>query len=264
MAHAIHDLYYRHEADFRHIPSVARQAFLAGCVQYDPPPGQLLAFADHALPFLAPRRPVTGSWALPDRHPNAVGLPIEWVPYGPDVEVVATLKERAAAECEMGAFKDALREELRGRGLDPEPILRKAARQSGLHLPAHIAAQAARWRAEPHHCPYTLADEIARDATPHVRVDDVTSVDDAKAAASYIKKLRGTTNNKPKRHALACVQCAIWRDDLHWTYARIAGEMGWQTQDNYSGSPRRSETARAHVAEGRKLRDQQKTSTTDL
>lgn len=87
-----------------------------------------------------------------------------------------------------------------------------------------------------------------------IHVDEETSENDVVGAYKIIKAgLPGQPRQgRPKRDPLVCVQCAIWYDEEGWSHVQIAERFGWAIQYPAGQKPR-SETARLHIAEGRRI-----------
>lgn len=64
-----------------------------------------------------------------------------------------------------------------------------------------------------------------------------------------------STHVRSPRDPLTCVQCAIWYDEAHWTHKRLGEHFGWTVQYPVEQKPR-CETARQHIAEGRRILNQ--------
>jgi len=246
---SVHDLYYQHERDFGHVPSMVRQAFLAGCVRFDPPRDRLEAYADHALEWCIPTRPLSEYWSAPIQEAAARGMPVEWVPRLADFAVAVSMQEREQGDAHMAALKDALREELSRGGLDADAIIGRAEANVLPHLSRHMAAIQST---------YSPGDAM-RAATPCIRLTPLTSEDDVRQAYRFVRSRcwPEDTRTKPKRDPLVAVQCAILYDELSWSHARIGERYGWAVEARDYAKDR-CETARAHIAGGRSIRRQKK------
>lgn len=248
---AVRDLYYRHEADFAAVPPAVRQAFLAGCLQFDPPLDQLLDFADHALEWCAPAIPFSDSAAAPIREAAAQGLPIEWVPYLPDYRVAIEAQARDVNEVFNEAFKDALRAELSVLGLDAgviEGTVHRAEQNTGVYLSSRLTERSA---GSP---TYSVTDAL-QEATPCIRVDPTTSDEDVRRAHRFLRHKFFPTGaaRKPKQHPLVSVQCAVLHDELGWSFAEIGKHFGWTVEPLAYSASARCEAARKCVAVGRSI-----------
>ncbi len=241
---AVLALYYQHERDFGHVPSQVRQAFLAGCVEFDPPRDRLEAYADHALEWCIPTLPLGQQWSVPLRDAAARGMPVEWMPRLADFEVAVSMQERLQGDAHMDALKDAVREALSRRGLDADGIIGEAEANILSHLDRRMAAL----RSE-----YSPGDTM-RAATPCIRLDPFTSEDDVRAAYRFVRSRCWPDDSlkKPKRDPLVAVQCAILYDELDWSHAKIGQRHGWTVEELSYAKPRCG-AAREHIKEGRSI-----------
>jgi hypothetical protein len=253
----VRELYYRWEKEFRHAPSMFRQAFFAGCLMYDPPPDQLLQYADHANEWLQPRIPLSHSLTMPLRRKPPAGLPIQWIPFLPDFEIAVQSVEREHWEGYIAVFKENLAAALSDIGVDANSIIAEAEEQARIQHFQNVTKSivAHDQQTEPSQLTHKqFLDHTVAHATPYIRVDDVTSDDDVRKAFSYLRSLSpdGGRPRKTKRDPLTAVQCAIWYDNHGWSHERIAKHFGWKVQYPAAQKPR-CETARQHIAEGRQI-----------
>jgi hypothetical protein len=250
-------LYYRWENEFHHAPSVFRQVFFAGCLMYDPPPDKLLEYADHANEWWQPRRRLSRSLTIPLQRETPPGLPIEWIPFQPDLEIAVQSIERESWESYIEVFKEILAAALSDTGVDAGSIIAKAEEEAHiqhLQVTTKTIVEQAR-QTDPSQLTHKqFLDYIIANTTPYIRVDDITSDDDVRKAFSYLRSLSPDDRRpqKSKRDPLTTVQCAIWYDDDGWSHERIANHFGWKVQYPAAQKPR-CETARKHIAEGRQI-----------
>ncbi|MFL5760256.1 MAG: hypothetical protein ACJ789_10985 [Thermomicrobiales bacterium] len=211
-------------------PAVSWATFLSACLLYNPPRTHALAIADAAVMVL--------DAADPD-DPNA-----DLMMHAPLVKVRdERVLEEAFEEFHEEVFA-ALCEALAPMGID----LRALRAQIAIARPELM--------------------EHARDrlrAVPWKRCIDVSRADVTKADVIQAFELVRSTHPKrptpkrPKRDPLVCVQCAIWHDEEGRTYEQIGKRFGWDIQYPAEQKPR-CETARQHVAEGRRFLHQEKGS----
>ncbi len=204
--------------------------FLSACVLFDPPPDDLLRFADHGVAaygdFLNPLNP----WADEDGAPQMLAAPIRFVA---DAEAVLAAQRRSHER-----VIDALHCRLAPLGID--------VRELAYHLEY--------WQGPDDENDENDEDDSATRLRPYIAVDTRTTEDDVRNAFKLMaealpERPRAT---KPRRDRLTCLQCAIWYDEDGWSHERIAKRFGWKVQYPAHAKPR-SETARQYIAEGRLL-----------
>ncbi|MDP9363439.1 MAG: hypothetical protein M3Q10_04275 [Chloroflexota bacterium] len=212
--------------------------FLSRCVLYEPPPSDLVAFAE-----MGPVGPLAvASHGSADPGDTArlgmVAPPVVWVE---DADA------RMLAVC---AWYDAL---IRRAGAEPE------LREHGIDLEAIVARVGG-------HPDLQLEDWVRRSALrgrSYIKVDQETTDADVRHAARLLKGRLPEPPKPPKpprrltRNPLVCVQCAVWYDECGWSHKRIGEHFGWAIQHPAGAKPR-CETAREHIAEGRAILQQNK------
>lgn len=88
-----------------------------------------------------------------------------------------------------------------------------------------------------------------------IRVDEYTTQEDVANALRLIRETNPPADDgegRPSRDSLRAVQCAIWHDRFHWSHQQIAERYGWAIQYP-PGQKSRSETARLYINEGRRI-----------
>lgn len=216
--------------------------FLSACVLFDPPPDDLLGFADHAVAaygdFVNPLNPS----AEADGDPLMLAPPIRFLVSPDDIEEI--VHRRIAKEAlRLREIHEHLIELLHGKlarfGVDVRELAYSVEFDWGIHKEA--------------------APTPGLPFRPYIAVDEHTTEADVRnafrlMAAALPKRPKAT---KPKREPLLCLQCAIWYDQCGWSQPRIAERMEWAVQ-RPAGAKARSETVRQYVAEGRVILNQQK------
>ena len=103
------------------------------------------------------------------------------------------------------------------------------------------------------------AREAANPVRPHIAVTTETSDAEVRAA---VRQIKGSLSwalqrgGRPRRDPLVSFQCAVWRDAYQIKTQEIARMMGWTVSEDDYGTPRRSETVREHIVEGRRIREE--------
>lgn len=213
--------------------------FLSACVVFDPPPDNLLGFAEHGVAaygdFVNPFNPWDDSGG-----PQMLAAPISFLP-DPE-QLIAEEQERHSWI--IGRLQEAL---------DARAIIRRGEinlSEMASHfefLYQSVQEEARRQRNEMPSPP----------VRPYITVDAHTTENDVRNAyklmvANQPKRPRPA---RPRRDPLLCLQCAVWYDQCEWSQERIAQTMGWTIQYPAGAKPR-SETARQHIADGRLLLNQ--------
>jgi hypothetical protein len=206
--------------------------FLSGCVLFDPPPEELLRFADHHVAafgeFVNPLDP----WGDEDT-PQMLAPPIRFVTH-PDVMVKA---ERDRQDWLIRRLDEKLREP--GINLDGIDLTEMAAHLDYIYRATNTEA------------------DPSSESRPYITVDEHTTEQDVRnafrlMAAKLPSRPRAA---RPLRDRLTCLQCAVWYYECGWSHEQIATEMGWAIQRSAHAKPR-CETARQYIAEGRSLLSQ--------
>lgn len=215
--------------------------FLSACVVFDPPLDDLLGFAEHGVAdfgdFVNPLNP----WDDGD-GPEMLAPPIRFLP---DPERLIA-DERQRQDWVIGRLQEAL---------DARPVTRPgeidlAEMASDFDSTYEARMEAARrGRGEPPRIPMQ----------PYIEVTEHTTEDGVRHAYRLMAASRpaGPRSTRPRRDRLLCLQCAVWYDACGWSHERIAHAMGWKIQRPPGVKPR-SETARHHIALGRRLLGQKK------
>ena len=214
--------------------------FLSACVIFDPPPDNLLGFAEHGVAaygdFVNPFNP----WDDSD-GPEMLAAPITFLP-DPE-QLIAEEQERHTWV--IGRLQEAL---------DARAVIRRG-EVDLTEMAAHFefVYESEYEKAHKKHDGKLLPIHTK----PYITVDENTTENDVRNAfklmvANQPKRRRPA---RPKRDPLLCVQCAVWYDECGWSHERIAQTMGWAVQ-RPAGAKRRSETARQHIADGRLLLNQ--------
>jgi hypothetical protein len=215
--------------------------FLSACVVFDPPPNNLLGFAEHGVAdfgdFVNPFNPWDDG-----NGPEMLAPPIRFLP---DPERVIA-DERKRQEWVIGRIQAALdaRSVITPGEID---LAEMAAHFEFLY--ESLQEEERRKRGEPPQ----IAMRPYIDVTEHTTEDDVRNAFRLMAAHRPI----GPRPKRPRRDPLLGLQCAVWYDECGWSHERIAKKMGWKIQ-RPPGTKPRSETARQYIAEGRILLNQRK------
>lgn len=207
--------------------------FMSQCALYDPPWDRLLDFADDARVRIdvAPAVLATcdDDQGVPEPEYAMVQAPVETV-IDSHATVNALLEYFEALDTLLG---DKLNAEfgidfwaMRRATIDDHPELKNR-----LHEDINASV---RWQA--------------------IRVEAHTTEADVTGAYKLIKTrtMVQAKSNRPPRDPLVCVQCAIWYDDDGWSHKRLGKHFGWAIQYPPAQMPR-CETARQHIAEGRRI-----------
>ena len=208
--------------------------FLSACVVFDPPRKALFNFADRP-PVMFDLPP--GGAADEDDDPAAAGPRMIAAPI-----VYLQDPDRTAADADRYWHEvlGLVAHELRERGIDVDlPALVRDVIERHPKL-----SQRARKR------------DQANPSRPYIRVTRETTDDDVREARRLLRAALPDPPDRggaPRREPLLCVQCAIWHDELGLPLARIAELCGWKIQQPGWAKEPTSETARAHVAEGRRI-----------
>ncbi|MDQ3692780.1 MAG: hypothetical protein M3464_04035 [Chloroflexota bacterium] len=213
--------------------------FLSACVVYDPPPDNLLEFADHGVAaygdFVNPLHP----WADDPETPEMLAPPIRFLP---EPEVLYEHVRRR-----LDRIVDELHEKLKPKGIDIREMVH--------HLETRYLRQDDDLsREERERDPWaTVA------AHPYIFVDEHVTEEDVRGAFRMLAAALPARPRpvRPKREPLLCVQCAIWYDACGWSHEQIADHMGWAVQRPAHAKPR-SETVRKYIADGRILLNHRK------
>ncbi len=205
--------------------------FLSACLIYDPPADDLLGFADHPVATYGEYLNILDPSADPgDDAPQMLAPPVRFL-YDMDelLDWVQDRYERLIA---------ALHKRLEPRGIDVQEMVYDLE-----YFDASI--------------PGNPDDEPT--ARPYIQVAAHTTEADVRNAYKLLVAHQPQRPRaiKPRRDPLTAVQCAIWYDDLGWSHVEIADRFGWTVQTP-AGSKPKSETARQHIADGRKLLRQRK------
>lgn len=213
-----------HSADFW-------DGFLSGCLVYDPPPDNLLGFADHPIATYGDYLEVLNPWA--DGSANAPQMLAPPIAFLHDAEdMVARERQRHQQ------LLEALHRRLEPSGIDVWELI------------YHIEY----WDRPDEEGPNQLpGPKPYIDVQPHTTEADVRNAFKLMAAALPTRP----RPIKPRRDRLTAVQCAVWYDDLNWSHEVIADRFGWAIQYPPGMKPR-SETARQHITEGRNILRQRK------
>jgi hypothetical protein len=215
--------------------------FLSACVVFDPPPEDLLGFAEHGVAdfgdFVNPLNPWDDG-----KGPAMLAPPIRFLP-NPD-DLIADERKR----------QDWVIDRLQ-QALDARAIIR-CGEIDLAEMAAHFEFLYESVQDEErrkHHEPSRLPMRPYIDVTEHTTEDDVRHAYRLMAA----HRPDGPRATRPRRNRLLGLQCAVWYDECGWSHERIAQTMGWKIQRPPGVKPR-SETARHHIALGRRLLGQKK------
>lgn len=212
--------------------------FLSACLRYDPPPDDLLGFADHGVAaygdFVNPLNP----WADEDAAPQMLAPPIRFL-YNAEVLLAAEQRRHERVV-------EALHRRLAPSGIDVWEMIYDLEYWGSPDAEASEAGEEA-------------APELEGEARPYIAVEAHTTEDDVRNAFKLMAAARPPRSRagKPRRDPLICLQCAIWYDRCGWSHERIAKHFGWKVQRPAHAKPR-SETARQYIVEGRALLGQGK------
>jgi hypothetical protein len=235
LLHVLHDAVIPKDLQVETLDSYSLDfwmGFLSACVVFDPPPDDLLGFAEHGVAaygdFVNPFNP----WDDGD-GPEMLAPPIRFLP-DPE-QLIADERERL--DWLIGKLQETLNRQ-------------KLTSASEIDLTEMVA-----------HFEYIYdEDRKMRNGLPrlpmqpYITVDVHTTEEDVRNAfrlmAAHLPARPRPV--RPKRDPLLCLQCAVWYDHCDWSQERIAQAMGWKVQRPPGVKPR-SETARQHIADGRAL-----------
>jgi hypothetical protein len=213
--------------------------FLSACLVYDPPPDNLLRFAEHGVAaygdFVNPFNP----WIDSD-GPEMLAAPISFLP--DPGQLIAEEQERH--DWVIGRLQEAL---------DARAFIRRGEIDLS-EMAAHFEFLYQSVQEETRRQRNEMPSPPVR---PYITVDVHTTEEDVRnafrmMAANLPARPRPA---RPKRDPLLCLQCALWYDQCGWSQERIAQKMGWAIQRPPDVKPR-SETARQYIADGRLLLNQ--------
>lgn len=214
--------------------------FLSGCLLYDPPAGDLLAYADAPVAAYGDFLNALAPWEEADADaPQMFGAPIRYL-YDTD-ELLDWEEQRRAR------LVDALHALLEPRGFDVWEFVYNFDFQTatGPSLKLLGATMPAKGGPMP---------------KPFIEVGPATTEEDVRGAFRILAARFGGKRPqaiRPQRDRLTAVQCAIWHDEEGWSQERIAARFGWTVQRPPGMTPR-CETARQYVNEGRDILLQRK------
>ncbi len=199
--------------------------FLSACVLYDPPPTELLTFADQ-MSF----EPES---ILPPDVLLWVNAPRMTAP------AIVNLRDPDQVDADWKWFSDRLLNELadrlKPRGVDLRVMAADVLRTTGL-------AQE--------------FEERRRDnpPEPYIDVDPDTSAEDIREAHRIVREAYQVEHpgGRAERDPLTAVQCAVLKR-LGWTEKAIATHFGSTLQKDSYGIPRRSGKVRGHVQRGEEI-----------
>ncbi len=199
--------------------------FLSGCVLYDPPPTELLAFAD--------RFSFEPESILPPGVLLWANAPRMTAP------AIVNLRDPDQVDADWQWFLDRLLNELADR-LKPQGVDLRAMATEVLTMTGLGQEFEARRRDNP--------------PEPYIDVDPDTSTEDVRDARRII--LEGYRVEHPggrsERDPLTAVQCAVLKRH-GWTEKAIALHLGSELQKDSYGTPRRSGKVRGHVQRGEEI-----------
>ncbi len=225
-------------------PAVAWATFFSGCLVYDPPRSQLLAFAD-GFPVIADYPEALLDPGLDDPTEDEAAVLMAHAP-------LVRLRDERALQNAMTAYNEAV-----------FSLLCAAVAPSGIDL------RRLRERVVADHPKLTERFREQLRAAPRRRYIDAdrdgVTEEDVRAAAKLLWAGRKShPAGRLPRDLLVCVQCAIWRDEDNWSLAQMADRFGWKTQEpNYADRGEvRCETARQHIREGRDILKKQSNPST--
>ena len=201
--------------------------FLSGCVVVDPPPCDLLLYADS---FCPPERGVPAG-----ARDTAIMRAKPAVAYLQDAGKAAAT-ERWLCSAVLGGLEVRLR-----------PL--------GIDVVAMFGEIFAELRDE-------YGDRLKQNPPqPYVDPSSDATIDEMVQAVRELGGKRGQDRLEEAAtiHPLVDLQCANWYDDCGWDHPRIARRFGWKVGQRPDGQPW-SESVRAHVAAGRKLKVQKRSA----
>jgi hypothetical protein len=217
-------------------PETSWITFLSKCIVFEPARPRLLEFSDRAIvridvPMANLTDPPEDRCIVNERY-AMVGAPIETVTDVRHVEHAwITFYEEVfslvsdALQNEHGIDLRALRENVTEKHPEVWSRQRERLSSAGKRLVIHVER-----------------DTTEEEVTGALKI--------LKAGLQEEPRL-----GRPRRDPLVCVQCAIWRDEEGWSHVQIAERFNWAIQYPPAQIPR-SETARQHIAEGRRILNQ--------
>lgn len=205
--------------------------FLSACLVYDPPSQDLLGFADHPVATYGAFLSILDPTADPgDDAPLMLAPPIRFL-YDTD-DLLGW--ERGRHE----RLISALHTRLEPKGIDLWEMVYDL-EYFDVSIPG-----------DPKDAPKPR---------PYIKVTAHTTEADIRNAYKLLAAHEPQRPRaiKPRRDPLTAVQCAVWYDEHGWSQQEIAERFGWAVQVP-PGSKTKSETARQHIADGRRLLRQRK------